>query len=79
MVIESVAKIKHFFNAERVRWVVVSDGVPTLDASDDSILVLEGERPMRASTYLIAPGGSVILETEGLPPLAAVRALERIE
>lgn len=72
-VTEAAARIAQFPESPKVRFVVVADG--PCKSCAGGVLVLKGERPGPASTYLLAPGGNVASETVGLPPLAALRKL----
>jgi hypothetical protein len=54
-------------------YVVVADGqAPSLGG----VTCLRGSAPGTASTYLLTPDGRVTLECLGIPPAAALRALE---
>jgi len=75
MAIESMSRGKRICDELRVQCVVVVEGAYPVSTPD--ILVLQGKRPVPATTYLVAPDHTVILETFGLPPLYSLRRLGR--
>ncbi len=73
IVIESLGVAQGLLGRSDLLFVVVVDGGFQRDNSP--VPVLSGQPPATATTYVLAPGGRVIHETFGLPPL---RLLQQI-
>ena len=75
-VMESLARVKEVLNMPGLIIALVSDSVP--DCGDGILPVLSGKSEGHggAATLLVDRQGQVVLETSGLPPVAAIRGLQ---
>jgi len=73
MVVESLGVMREALSMPELTVAVVVDGA--FDGGTPGVLALKGVPPTRASTYLVGRDGKVALETFGMPPVCAVRAL----
>ena len=73
---ESLARVKEILNMPGLIVALVSDSAP--DCGDGILPVLSGKSEGQggATTLLVDRQGQVVLETSGLPPVAAIRKLQ---
>jgi hypothetical protein len=72
-VMESLARVKEVLNQPGLIIALLSDAAP--DCGDSALPVLSGKVEGGASTLLVDRQGQVVLESSGLPPVAAIRRL----
>lgn len=72
-VMESLVRVKEILNLPDLMIVLVADAAP--GCGDGALPVVSGKAEGSASTLLIDRQGQVVLETSGLPPVAALRKL----
>lgn len=73
MVIEGLTVARAAVRLPDLTVAVVVDG--TYACANAGLPILSGKAPAAATTYLLGAGGKVVLETFGMPPLRALRAL----
>lgn len=72
-VMESLVRVKEILNMPDLLIALVSDAAP--GCADERLPVLSGKAEGGATTVLVDRSGQVVLETAGLPPVAALRKL----
>jgi Carboxypeptidase regulatory-like domain len=69
--LESLAEMKRHLNRPDWAAVLVVDGI--FAAENDDVSIFQGERPGSAMTYVLGKTGSVIFETNLMPPMSLVQ------
>lgn len=72
-IMESVTQVKNTLNMPDLVVALIAETAP--DCGDNALPVLSGKPEGGVTTLLVDRQGTVILETSGLPPVAALRAL----
>jgi len=74
MSIEGWQHVSTLFSEPAIDFIVGADSVPS-STLKPQIPVLRAAKPGTASTYLVSSEGTVVFETFGIPPVAALRQL----
>ncbi len=75
-VAESAGYIQQRINGGNINVVVVANG-PVSCPEESAVPILSGAPTTGATTLLLDPAGTVILESAGLPPIAALQRLNK--